>query len=255
MLNDIAQIGDRIHIIFIDGEEKREREVCLNSRLAEIMGTNIIKAPMPIVNGKYVVLDSLRPYNLEFITKKGMFECHARIIRHFKEKAKFFAVFELTSELEKIQRREYYRLQCVFDIKYKRSMEGNIYEKDDKEKVRRVVYKVGDEEKELVYEKKQAPWHSAIVTNISGGGVRFNSREALRKGENVLLQMHLKFDDGEEEFEVPAKVIFSGEVQERSDIFEARVQFRDITHRERESIIRFVFDEERRIRRRKKGLV
>lgn len=253
MLNDIVRMGDRIHIIFIDGEEKREKEVCLNSRIVEIMESNRIKVAMPSVNGKYVVLDSLKDYNLEFITKKGMFECHARIIRRFKEKAKFFVVFELMSELEKIQRREYYRLECVFDIKYKRSLEGNIHEKD--EGVRKVTYNEGDEERELVYQKKQAPWHAAIVTNISGGGARFNSREALRKGENVLLQMHLKFDDGEEDFEIPAKVIFSGEVQGHSDIFEARVQFTDITPQERESIIRFVFDEERRIRRRKKGLV
>lgn len=245
MLSDTVKSGDKIKIIFIEGEENREREASYNSRIVEIMDSNRIKASMPIVNGKYVVLDSLKQYNIEFITKKGMFECQARIVRRFKEKMKFFVVFEIMSELEKLQRREFYRLECVFDIKYRRSLEGNIYAKENED----------DQEVALGYEKRKTPWHAAIVTNISGGGARFNSREALRKGENVLLKMHLKFDDGEGDYEIPAKVIHSAEVPNRPDIFEARVQFTDITTKDREAVIRFVFDEERRIRRRKKGLI
>lgn len=245
MLSETVRLGDKIKIILVEGEENRERKASYNSRIVEIMDSNRIKASMPIVNGKYVVLDSLKQYNIEFITKKGMFECQARIVRRFKEKMKFFVVFEIMSELEKLQRREFYRLECVFDIKYRRSLEGNIYAKENED----------DQEVALGYEKRKTPWHAAIVTNISGGGARFNSREALRKGENVLLKMHLKFDDGEGDYEIPAKVIHSAEVPNRPDIFEARVQFTDITTKDREAVIRFVFDEERRIRRRKKGLI
>lgn len=254
MFSNTVKTGDRIKIIVLQEEDNTEREASYNSRIVEIMDSNKIKAIMPIVDGKYVVLESLNKYRLEFITKKGMFECQAKIIRRFKEKLKFFVVFELMSELEKLQRREYYRLECVFDIKYRRSMEGNIYAKDEAD----LEYEDESEEEtesKLIYKKKQVPWHAAIVTNISGGGVRFNSREILRKGEHVLLKMHLKFDDGEGDYEIPAKVIHASEVPDRPDIFEARVQFTDITPHDREAIIRFVFDEERRIRRRKKGLI
>lgn len=256
MLSDTVRLGDKIKIILVEGEENRERKASYNSRIVEIMDSNRIKASMPIVNGKYVVLDSLKQYNIEFITKKGMFECQARIVRRFKEKMKFFVVFEIMSELEKLQRREFYRLECVFNIKFRRSLEGNIYAKDNEEDQKITTEFVEDvRDVALVYEKKKTPWHAAIVTNISGGGARFNSREALRKGEKVLLKMHLKFDDGEGDYEIPAKVIHSAEVPNRPDIFEARVQFADITTKDREAIIRFVFDEERRIRRRKKGLI
>lgn len=256
MLSDTVRLGDKIKIFFNDGEENREKKASYNSRIVEIMDSNRIKASMPIINGKYVVLDSLKPYNIEFITKKGMYGCQARIVRRFKEKMKFFVVFEMMSELEKLQRREFYRLECVFDIKFRRSLDGNIYEKNDEEDKKITTEIVeNDQEVKLVYEKKKVPWHAAIVTNISGGGVRFNSREFLRKGENVLLKMHLKFDDSEGDYEIPAKVIHSSEVPERQNIFEARVQFTNIATKDREAIIRFVFDEERRIRRRKKGLM
>lgn len=254
MLSNIARPGDKIKIIVPKGEDMKEREASYYSRIVEMVDSNKIKALMPIVNGKYMVLDSLKTYKIEFITRKGMFECQARIVRRFKEKLKLFVVFELMSELEKLQRREYYRLECVFDIKFRRSMDGNIYQKEQPKVIEHEPE--GDEnEPKLVYHKKEVPWHTAIVTNISGGGVRFNSRERLAKGENVLLKMHLKFHDGEKDYEIAAKVIHSAEVPERQDIFEARVQFTDITPQDREAIIRFVFDEERRIRRRKKGLV
>ncbi len=256
MLNELIQTGNRIKIIFLEEENDRKREASYNSKIVEIMDSNKIKTWMPVKNGKYVVLDSLKPYNIEFITRRGMYECQARIVRRFKEKMSLFVVFELMSELEKIQRREYYRLECVFDIKFRRSLDGNIYAKDNEEENTISIKYVEDEqEKQLVYEKKIAPWHAGIVTNISGGGVRFNSREALKKGEKVMLKMHLNFDDCEEDYEIEAKVIHSGPVPKRTDIYEARVQFTNISTRDREAIIRFVFDEERRIRRRKKGLM
>lgn len=259
MPSNTLRTGDRIRLTAIQGEENTKKEANYYSRVVEIMDSNRIKVAMPIVNGKYVVLDSLKQYRMEFITRKGIFACDARIVRRFKEKLNFFVVFELMSELEKLQRREYYRLDCIFDIRFRRAMDGNIMQKGEDEDLE-VAHDSNNEtenenEVKLVYHKKKVPWHTAIVTNISGGGVRFNSREALNKGEHVLLKMHLKFDNEEGDYEIPAKVIHSGEIPNRPELFEARVQFTDISMQDREDIIRFVFDEERRIRRRKKGLV
>lgn len=253
MLSNIVRKGDKIKLTAIQGEDKTKKEATYISSVVEIMDSNGIKAAMPIINGKYVILDSLKNYRIEFMTRKGIFACDAKIVRRFKERINFFVVFELMSELEKLQRREYYRLECILDIKFRRSMDGNIFEDENKEE--EITHRNEENEPDLVLIRKKVPWHAAIITNISGGGVRFNSREALNKGENVLLKMHLKFDDGEGDYEIPAKVVHSAEVPNRPNIFEARVQFTDISTQDREDIIRFVFDEERRIRRRKKGLV
>lgn len=253
MLSNIVRTGDKIKLTGIQGEENTRKEASYISRVVEIMDSNRIKAAMPIIDGKNVILDSLRKYKIEFMTRKGIFACDAKIVRRFKEKVSFFVVFEMMSELEKLQRREYYRLECILDIKFRRSMEGNIFEDENKEE--EITHKNEENEPDLVFIRRKVPWHAAIITNISGGGVRFNSREALNRGEIVLLKMHLKFDDGEGDYEIPAKVVHSAEVPNRPEIFEARVQFTDISTQDREDIIRFVFDEERRIRRRKKGLV
>lgn len=253
MLSNIIQTGDKIKLTEIQGEENTKKEASYISRVVEVMDPNSIRAVMPTVNGKSVILDSLLSYNLELMTQNGTFQCEAKIVRRFKEKFNFFVVFEMMSELEKIQRREYYRLECILKMEYRRSMEGDVYAKDEDSEP---AYAVNEETgEELVFIKQQVPWHAAVATNISGGGIRFNSRQALTKGENVLLKMHLKFDDGEGDYEIPAKVVHSVEVPNRPNIFETRVQFTNITAQDRENIIRFVFDEERRIRRRKKGLV
>lgn len=248
MYEYVVRTGEKFTLKVLKGEEKTEKEASYQSRVVEIMDSKTFKAAMPMVNGNYILLDSLRRYKIEFIDKKGIFECDARILRRFKEKLNFFVVFEIISELEKVQRREYYRLECLFNIKYRRAIEGDLYDKDE-DKV--VEYKNLEGETEMVFRKRKVPWHSAIVTNISGGGLRFNSNHILNVGENVLLRMHLKFHDGESDFEVPARVVYAAEIEEHPGIYETRVQFVNIKPQVREEIIRFVFDEERRLRRKK----
>jgi len=251
MLKDVVQTGDKIKLTAIQGEENKEKEASFNSRVVEVMEPNSIKALMPNANGRSVILDSWKKYNLKLMTQGGIFQCEARIIRRFKEKLNFFVVFEIMSELEKLQRREYYRLECMLKITYCRAKDGNGYTKEEKS-----AYTGNEETKDKhISEHKRDCWHAAIATNISGGGIRFHTKQALVKGEGLLLRMHLQFDDGEGDYEIPAKVVCSAEVPNRPGIFEARVQFVGIKAQDREDIIRFVFDEERRIRRRKKGLV
>jgi len=251
MVMDILKGGEKIRLTRIHNGPKKMPEKSYSSRVVQILEGNMIKAVIPVDNGKAMVLDAIERYNMEFYTKRGIFQCEGKVVRKFREKISLYVVFELLTEFEKLQRREYYRLECLLDIKFKRSMDISKLKLEESE--------ASDEEKKDVSNAEQkndaqdSSWKVGIATNISGGGLRFNSREQLNKGERVLVKMRLVFDDMVKEYTVPGSVIVCNEVPSRPGIYEARVQFVDINRQDREDIIRFVFEEERRIRQKKKG--
>jgi c-di-GMP-binding flagellar brake protein YcgR len=55
-------------------------------------------------------------------------------------------------------------------------------------------------------------------------------------------------------FELLGKVVFSIENEKRSKTYEHRVEFINMTEEDREQIVRYIFDEERKRRRKEKGL-
>lgn len=267
MITDVIRVGEKIRLTRQPEEKGRrllrieersiegqsyglaEENTIYYSRVVQILDENKIKVAMPMVNGKYTVLGFLEKYRIEFFTKKGIYRCDGKVVSRFKDTRTYYLVFELLTEFEKLQRREYYRLDCLLQIKFKRSMEGNIYKKENS----RTYADKAQEEQEAA--EQEALWHPAVMTNISGGGAKFNSAEKMNRGEKILLKMHLTYENGDKDFEIPAEVISSSEVNYREDVIETRVQYVDISVRQREEIVRFVFDEERRIRKRKKGLI
>ena len=55
------------------------------------------------------------------------------------------------------------------------------------------------------------------------------------------------------EYKLLGRVLYSEELASRPGSYEHRIQFVNIMNDERESIIKFIFEEERKIRRREKG--
>jgi len=53
---------------------------------------------------------------------------------------------------------------------------------------------------------------------------------------------------------IPSKIIISAKMLNRVGFYEHRVQFTDINREDREAVIKFIFAEERRQRKREKGL-
>ena len=66
---------------------------------------------------KLILLPIDGEYDLCFYTAQGLYQCFARIIDRCKSNNVYVLVFELTSNLRKHQRRDYYRFSCVLDMK------------------------------------------------------------------------------------------------------------------------------------------
>lgn len=88
-----------------------------------------------------------------------------------------------------------------------------------------------------------------VIVDISGGGLRFVSRQPFQEGNILYLRFRLPFNDKEKEFKLAARVILSREIEKRQNEYENRVKFLYIDNITREEIIKYIFNEERKNRK------
>ena len=141
----------------------------------------------------------------------------------------------MTSNLRKYQRREYYRFSCALEM-CARTLE--------EEEVQAI-------EKRVPYELTPGlPLKTSVIVDISGGGLRFMSSQRYESGSLIYCSYHLYKEAERKKYEVIGKVLDSRELENRAGTFEHRVQYYDIDANTREEIIKYIFDEERKHRRR-----
>ena len=91
----------------------------------------------------------------------------------------------------------------------------------------------------------------AMICDISGGGVRFTGDTPLEPGQFVLLTFRLVNENTDECFYLVSQIVAIQ--KEDSDRYSCRAKFIFKDLKDREKIVRFVFEEERRIRRKEVG--
>lgn len=90
----------------------------------------------------------------------------------------------------------------------------------------------------------------SVILDISGGGIRFSLSTPLEEGTYFMAQFSLALEECTQQFNIVCKVINCTQSFDNADRYFARSKFIFDRMTEREKIVRFVFEEERRIRRR-----
>ena len=90
----------------------------------------------------------------------------------------------------------------------------------------------------------------SVILDISGGGIRFSLSTPLEEGTYFMAQFSLALEECTQQFNIVCKVINCTQSLDYADRYFARSKFIFDRMTEREKIVRFVFEEERRIRRR-----
>ncbi|MCT4545406.1 MAG: flagellar brake protein [Vallitalea sp.] len=176
----------------------------------------------PIENGKIIPLEIGSSYILDIYTSGGLFKCKASVARRYKKNNLYFIVFEIKSEMVKSQRRQYYRLSCVLPIAFTNIQEDN--------------------------------WYEGLIIDISGGGLRFNSKYKIDINDELKCKIKLDINNVVHDIEVKGRVILSQIIDFETMRYETRIKFYDIFNEDREKIIKFIFEEDRKRRKRRKGL-
>lgn len=239
MLSKFISVGDKIELQAVDHvtEEKKSGKKTYESKVCDILSEDTMEIAMPMENTKLILLPVDSEYDMVFYGTTGLFQCFARIIDRYKSNNVYILVIELTSNLRKYQRREYYRFSCALEMCARTLQEEEI------EAV----------EKKLPYALTPGlPLKQSVIIDISGGGLRFLS--ALKYEENSLLYIkyHLVKKGERTAYEMIGKVLSVKELENRPGTWEHRVQYYDVDTDVREDIIKYIFEEERKSRRKER---
>ena len=244
----IIEVGNKIDIRIVNQIENAkttgEPPHIYKSQLLDFFENGDIEISMPSENGQIRLLPLGLRYEPVFYTKSGLYRGYGEVKERYKTDNRFMLRVALHTPLNKYQRREYYRLNCAMEAAfYIINKEIAMLEHTDE------IETALRESEEAAGEKM-----SAYVRDISGGGMRFVTDVELPEDSYILVYIRLGEKAQDAVYPIVGRVISSGKVEDVTPAkYEQRVEFILKDSRVREDIIRFIFKEERKARRNRKG--
>jgi len=236
MLSKFIALGDRIELQAVDRRLKSDdddKQKIYQSKVYEILTEDTLEITMPMEKTKLILLPVDGEYDMVFYGETGLYQCFARIVDRYKSNNVYILRVELTSNLRKYQRREFYRFGCALEM-CSRSLE----EEEAQAIEKRTPYIL----------QPGLPLRRSIIVDISGGGLRFVCDQQYEVGSLVYCSYHPVKGGESKQYEVIGKVLSVQPVENRQNAFEHRVQYYNMDVNTREEIIKFIFEEERKNR-------
>ena len=240
-IEDVVRPGDRCDFETIpdkfDKDIEGEKKYYI-TKVYDVNDDDTVSLVMPIDKTRLVVLSEGEEYEMYFYAGKGIYACRARVIDRLKDENDIpVAVVELLTDLKKHQRREYYRYTCVVEMNTRQLPE---WEETDFMEHNRL---------DILAECKE----KSTIVDISGGGIRFVSAEDYEPGRLVNCVFVISLKGAKKTHNHVMRILSVTEVPNNAGMKEYRGQFVYIANSEREEIISFIFEEERKIRAKMNG--
>jgi len=235
MLSKYVKPGSKLEIQKVDRvrtNDESKKAPIYDTQVYDVISEDRMEIVMPMVQSKLILLSIDTEYDMCLYTENGLYQCFGKVIDRYKDNTVYIVLVELTSNLRKFQRREFYRFSCALEMKSRQ------LETDEIKSI----------EKDLVDLKPNLPLQRSIVVDISGGGLRFVANYKYEPGTLIQCCYSLTIDGRYKEYNLVGHVLSVQENPNRPGLFEHRVQYTDINTEEREEIIRFIFEEERKNR-------
>lgn len=243
----ILHPGDKIdlrlsHLVEQEQNGKDVEVKIYKSSVCDFVNETDIEITMPLDGTKMVVFQKGLHCDAIFYTNSCLYKCKCLVKDRYKKQNMFFLLISVIDGIQKFQRRQFFRIDCSLDLKYYNITE-DIAELDTTEQL------IFESQKDnFVYE-----FSKGIINDISGGGIRFTTTKQLIPGEYILSFINLCNNAVDESFVLVTKIIASNIIDKVNGKFSNRAQFIYKDLKDREKIVRFVFEEERRIRRKEMG--
>lgn len=250
-MSHLIETGTKLELKKIRHVETLE-EISYVSRFLYQKSSDEAVIEMPVKGGSLVALEPDEIFQVCFYTAKGLYQCQCQVVSRHYEDSLPVAVIRFRSEFEKLQRRQYYRMECLLQMEFCTVSEDELSDllMQKQEAGRATVQK---NETGEVEDTDELRYYAGVALDISGGGVRFNSQHEAQSGDMIAMRIAFLNEDARKLQLLFAKVLTVTPVQNRSGMFEHRVEFVSISNMERESIIRYIFLEERKRRKKEAG--
>jgi len=256
MANDVIQIGSKIEMRAVAKRtftlEQEEPEIYI-SQFMHWEDVNVASIAVPTYKSHLVPLRVGDVYELQFYTKGGLYRCRGKIVKRTKTSDNMaVAEVRFVSALEKFQRRQFYRMNCIIPLTY--SVLTDVQQELYKEKKKCLTL-----EQKLVVEQKleaqEMEFLKGTVLDISGGGIRFNSPAQQEAGDIMLLQPALPEVLRKKIPFLFGRIVACSRIPNKEPaMYDNRVEFVEITSAEQEQIITYIFKVEREKRKREVDL-
>lgn len=219
MMVKYFQAGDKVKIY----SSFHDQNVVYLSQVDEIDENGEVVVTAPIRLGRVVTLNKRRDYIFDFYGTNGIYRTIPEIVDTVKEGQLYFIRIRINpASIKKIQRRNYFRLDSLITIDILGSEHPTI--------------------KELKHEYPLP--EEVLCVNISGGGMKFLSKNKYMSGEEIDTSFVLPVRESQVEFSLKGSVIDSEPLEDAANRFVHRIKFSSILPKQREDIIRYVFEQQ-----------
>lgn len=219
-------IGTKLEIQIVDNEDKPLINNLLVSEIESVEQDGSICVMTPIHEGKYLMVHIGVRMKIYTNVKNDYFIFTAKLTKRQKKGNLQVFILTVEKEIEKIQRRQFFRLDCNLKVEYR---EVNI-------------------EGDKIIPKTR--FIESITRDISGNGLCIASNDIVNK--HTILECDLEIKE--------KRIIFIGTVvriikkETESNLkYGIGIEFTKIQNRDREMIVGYIFEEQRKLR--KKGLI
>ncbi len=240
----VLRLGDKVDMRSVDAinraEKSGEKVPVLPTQVIDIKSDNSVTVAMPYEMGRLILLDLRESYEMVFYTDAGLYRVIAMVTNRHKEDNMFSATLTFQTSLVKYQRREYFRLQCVIGIQFYVIPDELVKKRTENE-----IFALIENNPELACTEK-----SAVVVDLSGGGVRFISTDRIEEDTYLAIKIPIMNETTNELYMLPGRVILCHEVNNAPGRFETRFEFIIHTQKIRDTIIKYIFEEDRKVRQR-----
>ena len=242
----VLKIGNKVDLTKSADSINSEKKYF--SQILDLIDDDKAVMAMPTENGRVIPLTVGDRYSAFFYTAGGIFTCKCEIVERYKEDGFFVMLVKFLSQFEKYQRRQYFRLDLLRNIEFRFSplQEELIAKKIEEDKFDSEITK-----QKFVNTLKaiRNNWQMGVATDISGGGMKFNSNAPDDDEKKVVVKIKFSVAHKDYEYEILSDIVAKSAVRNKTGFTEYRIKFSSITKEERENLIKYIFEEERRRRR------
>ncbi len=235
-------IGDKIELVKIESRlsvDPNKAAVKYISQVLDEAPNDRIYAAMPIKGGTLIPLSVGDSFDATFYANSGLHHSKVVVTGRYRKEGFFLMELELKTNLERVQRREFFRLESRKPMKYR------IVEGEELEMIRAGNAYFPDEQ--------SLAWKDAVMIDLSGGGIRFVSTFKEEKGSLVEVQFDIEYDEQVEIVYAYAEILRSERNTNNTTIYDQRIMFWKMDNGMREKIIHHIFNEQRKRRSQQLG--
>lgn len=237
MASENIKPGDKIDIVLLH----QKNDKVYKSSFYDFLSPTEIEIGMPTFGGKMVLFQVGLACQFFFYTQKGIYTCDMVIKERYKKGNLYMLSAKITGPLKKHQRRDYFRVDCSLDFYYY-AVPKEVAQLPTTEEIFEVI-------SDLEYMEKV---RFAQSKDISGGGIRFMANEDIEVGSYVVSVIQLTNEKVDKTFYLVTEIIACDPIKELREKRMVRARFLYKEDKDREQVIRYVFEEDRCMRKKER---